>query len=1010
MLKWKKTFTTLLASGLLLLSSCTGVSPNSQAESMADRVFVPKLAEAEKSIVIEKPAYEYREFRYLSAVTYNMVDHAVEEPTYSDPTEYYKTDKGDNGGTQAGTLTISGDIENRGFYRPASSFHYTSISVGTNARFNFRFHSIASYSGMDSYEITSCTATSLFGYSLGAKIGKGAVLILKKRASEANWSKVDTGALKIVDLSNNADVAFKPLSDDIMRGTYFRFISAYQYRYKESDSFVMKKRRYYDVAQVITVFLGRDGLSIKFAASTTPEQTHEIPSLHYEGAYDGTSPIELIPENLKTPTIPYSQQDGAHLGKFSLKGETIKGSENELGLEKKTPVYVYNGVKEKVSVEFSNNMKYFAQASSITGVKSGIKVETTHNNKGVKSAATVGDLAGISSGAAVIIQGLKKEKNNYSWVTIKYSGVTSTSNLSLEIGSLVFAEYESFRAMVLVRFLNNQFEAMVSYFDIKRNLSRYQGLSEMKEGHDSTLLAYTAASTLGDESVCFSSFSVDKIVDSYKVEYAYNNQAYQTLTTSTKTFDQAGKYRFRVTNIFNEVEYTTIYLMAIHEDNGLSQYFSKYGGFLDEGKRVYDPSVKIPSYGQGTPFFLNASQDWPGVYVSINYVYPDGTMEELQSLTDLHAPLEGVFSELGQYRVEIDTSNPTSAGDHVHYTVNFRIVDPTPYTPKVNQDFLFSGIFTSSFITKVYSVTLQSAGVGSFVYVFPYDENGEVRALDTALAIEAKSVVEDNGHYLYQGATYESKFAVYEAMQAKAIRRIGVNYISQADLLTEGEEVGEVSSETVLEKDVYLVPSQEDFKLLVGTPVLLNGFSFTQLREYESSSVYLTSPSGELIPVDYDVNLSSILTETGMYTISETNWCGTSTYQAAFIAPGEVTYTLNLRYASGGKVVEVGAKAKGITAGRREANAFYFASIEDELDPYGYVTVAYDNQSQRYSYEELAGKLIDVNGSYTLTFTNRLGYTGTQALLISGGKESGDVMPHVDLSNPLSYVAVGGEL
>ena len=999
-----------LRHGTLLLATlaCVGLlscTPKDDMSPENDVAVIPQRgADDRASYEVTKNAGKLNEFKYWSTVQINMFGQA-DFPEFSDPNDNFQTDQLANGGKDIGSLTVSGDGLNKlGYYRPSNSFDYTSFSTGSNLEFQYTFNSVASNGDMDGYSISDCTDRYLNGFDLGREMGKGTLLVLKRRNGDSAWTKQSIPNFSLTNINSGTKITFAPSGEDVLAGTYFRFVAAYQYYHNAGNYGVVRYRQYYDAMQSLTVYVARGGLTVKFATSETPYQTHKIAQHNYASPLATTMVLDQ-----------FTEQNTPVLSSFSIRGQAIKASETSLEIENNVPIYAHNGVSTSLDVILNNNGASFSKEYPIASFVDPLALHSVHPN--YKTPLEM-NLGAIHQGYAGIDALTQDDEGKWQWYNLSSVSDLRYDRYTFKVSTLQAGLYPLFRAVHVLAATHNgatYLYATVSYFKIivlNEKSSNYRSLYSDGSGTDSSISALASASTLSDGSVVFGSFSVNRVVSSYRVEYAFNDNSYKEIPGMIMTFDQVGKYRFRVTNSFNEVQYTTIYLMAIGEDNGRSLYFSKYGNFMSEQKRVFDPNSRIPCYGRGSEFYVHAEEDWPGIYGKIMKIYSDGTVETLQNFEDLHEPLSGVINETGQYRVEISNANPSASGERIDYTVSFQIVDETNYTPTLNHDLLYQGYHMSSFVSKVYGVAYKTKGPGSLIYVFPYSERGYLQAYEQALEIESlfvETVAE--GQYRYptyadNPKTYTSRFSIYKDIEANAYQRISSLFIDANEYASDDAYHVEDILELELQVDRYVVSSEEVFESLVAAPVYVNGFAFTQLREYESSNVVMVSPSGERIEVPYDVVVDTLLTESGRYTVLETNWCGTSTYEVYYIAPGEIGATFEMR-ANPKNPFKTVISQQNIAD--LQANCVCFGTITDGLDPYGHVVVELPNHETKiYLYEELAGCILDVNGTYHVTAINRLGHRFSFDVVIADGLAEGEYAPHRDPSNPLTYGIPGG--
>lgn len=957
---------------------------------------------------VEEWASHYYE-TFSAKAHYNLTEPRA-NIAYETPNESCEVKKGVNGATNAGTLTVvSPGLSYRGYFNPADSFDYSSFGIMTNVSLKFKFYAPTTCS-KESYLIDNVGTTyAIDGFPTAAPIGKGTVIVLKRLRGSSSWTKV-------ADFTDQGTgmpaIEYKPLPSDIVAGCYYRFLSAYQYSYLDKvDSYLwgLLNDRYYAVANTLqrtTVFLGLSNTSVRFLADSTPKQSHEMPVRYHEAALESSDPL-LIDES--APITRYPSPNLGLVGapaKFWFIGEAIKGGEENSDYATGMPVYFYNGVESKVTLRFSLANAYTAaQRYVITDTTSSKLV--THTLSGQNNESEISRHVGA---ALCLVQGYDEE----GWQNLVSANPDKTTyDLDLPIG---YVGYELYRFVFLFEAKKNNLTtlcACTSYFKLSVDTTRFRARYSVDELTDAEISAYARATTLMDGAVVFSSFSVS-LEDLAAIDYAYNDSDYQAIDTSEvkRTFSASGKYCFRVYNSFGETQQTTIYVLGdqeLKEDNAKELFFPRYHGLLDDSYRCFVSSSNVPCYKVGAPFYLHASPYLPDVRGSIKRINSDGEATIMQRFENLHSPLMGSFPDAGRYVVDVTVGSSDAGGDTIRFTIRFQIVEAEEGLPTVNYDLLHSGFSAASYIPKVYVVDYPSLGQGKYRFLFPYDETGAIEAVEFAADVEAEKLIHnDEGTYEYEGETYSSRFALYAVIKKNAEKLVREEFLDHSLYTEEGAyELGDIR-QTKLDKDKYVTSSASIAKRLCSDPIYLNGFQFKQLRQFESASVYaIHLASGKRYDIPYDVDVSEILDQTGAYRIYETNHCGTREYDAVFAYDGEIPVSTRLRYYDDeGQIKAVDdVYVKGQEQATYSGNAFYFASIVDEIDPFDVVLLSLPNGSiEQYLASELVGQIVDGSGEYEVMIYNRLGNSHSFFLRISGNKR--EFSPHRDPSNPLSYTHV----
>lgn len=939
--------------------------------------------------------YEHKHLTNEDSFTDNSSD--FEEPySYEEVTSGVATY---NGAAKSTTLNITsedGEISFSAYKNPANLFDFASYSVsGSSVTLTYKFIS----SSNDTYKSFDCGDTSLDGFSLGGKIGVGSVIMLVRTKDASSWTKKG----EWLNISSGGICKATISGDDIKTGVYIRFVSAYQNRAKDGQIAFTSYYRFYDYLQRTTIFLGRSGSSLQILSSSTPNQTHTLSNISsYEGNVSTSSLVEL--EKVDKPSLGAISR----LADFFIEGEFLSASETNYGIETNSPIYVYNGIEGNMKVSLDNRFNLVSSSYSLINVSSDMNITTPHDSDDIIVSETT--LLAFGSGG-FFLQGYIEEETCFE--TISYVNDVSQSDYNLNVSINDVKDYSLLRVVYAVEYQVEsikKLELCASYFSVidgsnySSSTRGYESLYEVKEGTISTLNAFQAGLTLEDESVSFSSIIVYN-PGGYTAWMAHNDEDYVELDFSngSLTYSDEGTYLFKTLNNFGETEYTKIYIFGIGSDNGVSRFFEPYDGhLLSETGRVYCPNSLVPVYASGTLFKMEIDDTCPPVSFELNWISSDGeTTISNEKHENIHGSISGSFSKPGLYQVEIDIGNPSVAGDHLHYTVSFSIVDTTDgsYTPIVNNELLHGGYFGNSFYGKVYLVSISSAGEGKVNFVYPYTVRGYNDALSLAIKDEYLTKVTNvNSLYKYLDVSYTSKFKLYTAMKEVAASKVQSTVLSQNVSLSDNEQYDiDNVYELSLSQDIYVVEDETILSELIVDPVYINGYSFVQLREYESESVTMISHSQEEISIPYGEIVDSYLNESGIYKVIEKNAYGTSTYNVAFAKEGEVGTSFLLK--AGDDEIEINQiKANSIVS---NYSSIEFTEIADSWDPYDVITVSCGDEKYSYLMEELEGKIIDCDGIYTIKATNRIGYSYSFQIRISGG--SGNTfLPH-------EYSLKGGE-
>ncbi len=929
-----------------------------------------------------------------------------ETPTrdYWTPMSQNEVSSGANGGNNAGYLTLRCDdgLEDLGYCNPANSFDYSSYKLtGPNLTFDFAFHKVTSCSYMNGYTVANCATKSLKGYSLGQSIGTGTLIVLKRAKNGSAWTKI-SGA-EYHNMADGAVCSYTPDPEDIYGGCYYRFLSAYQYYYYDhtATAFWITRLHYvfHVVLQEVTVYVARGGTTLKFASSATPSATHTLSKTYFEPSYGQTLGLNQASCRYGNPSIA-SAKDAIS---FSLTGEILPAGKTNSLLVPDVDLYFYNGVAGGVQLNLSYDR---SKLSGVSFFKGGA---TTLSSTYVNPSTVTVDykIANSSWEKLYLVQGLSKDEDgNPVWVDID-----SSLSENLAIPALNFVNFELFRAALLlpIKSAPNFVLTAVSHFRIEVDTAKFRNTYQTDEGSQAFLSAAALSSTLDDGSIAFGSFSVSDN-PAYSIEYAHNTSGYKAIGWDNvggykaKTFSAPGKYTFRVTNDFLETSYTNIYVVGLGDDDGRSTFFPYEGNLLDQNYRVYAPNSKVPCYRKDAGFKIKGDQFLPGLYGKIERINSDGSTDSMQDFLDLHSLINGRFREVGNYMVSLSLGDPNAYGDKITYTFYFSIVEDEDHVPTINYDLLHSGIFTNNLMPKVNIVSMQSKGEGSYLFVFPYGEKGYGDALDLAMEIESYDIVDNgDGTYSYpreNGNAYSSKFALFKDLKAKAKSRIHEDFLDADKFITDGAYQIDNVMEGSLDFDLYCVSKESVLEELVSDPVYLNGFSFAQVRSYESlyvEAVY--GETGETFDIPYGVVVDDILPYSGEYLIHEYNHCGVRTYSGILLKEGDIFASMKVHVEKEeGHVTRIGLDKANIR--NIETDRLYVKEALDIYDPYAIVSFEKEGEIHQYLLSEIVGKMVSGSGRYSIRIRNRLGYYHEHTLTLTG---TGEFRVYEDNGDLLSY-------
>ena len=406
----------------------------------------------------------------------------------------------------------------------------------------------------------------------------------------------------------------------------------------------------------------------------------------------------------------------------------------------------------------------------------------------------------------------------------------------------------------------------------------------------------------------------------------------------------------------------------------------------------------------GSILNVDPAENVPGLYGHV-YRYADAAAVERDEYEIIHTftaqtkATTVLLEKTGIYCADLFAGDPNACGEIIHYGFYFAIAENEDYKPSVNLEMLSSADRHVMLKTSGYAVNFATAGGGSYVFMFPTTSDGYASALEFSEAIEYRFIEEytdSNGakYYYYKAhgtsglkERFDSKVELYAAVINYAKDNVNITYTNNTEAyatMTMDEAVANIEN-TSIKNDVKVCIDSQTRDKLVSNDIILNGYEFYQVAEYETSSVTATSEDGKIYTIPYGVALDTVLPGTGRYLISETNWGGTINYYANYLADGDVTGSIS--YVAYKNYEEFSGKINSSTQNAIEANAITLVSANDKYDTQSIVTIARVGERKNMLLSEVNGYTISEPGTYHIIITNRCGYTTTATVKITPAPE-----------------------
>lgn len=473
----------------------------------------------------------------------------------------------------------------------------------------------------------------------------------------------------------------------------------------------------------------------------------------------------------------------------------------------------------------------------------------------------------------------------------------------------------------------------------------------------------------------------NKVTCSYNGSTAFNAK-------NGQTFTDEGRYDFTVTSPFGTTRKTTLYILN-PANAAYDQYFGQ--GLMDQSTRMYSADCPVPLYAAGTAYTILGDAFRPGVYGSILHYADEAAISSetytvVRTFTDLHQSYTAPLTQSGYYCFDLYSGDPNSAGGQLlHWVFVIAVADSEGYIPSVNYDLLHSIFRSSSYERRVMNVAFPTAGGGSYVFVFPSDQEEEALAFSESIEkrfIETYTDTDGSTYYYYKAAgstngikqRYDDIIELWAALSENARSNVSVGYIIGS------EEYGSMTVDQVIENiqttslthDVRVLADDSIRREMMSEEVYLNKFVFTSVADYEVSSVTLIHEDGYEYSIPFGADVSAILDRTGIYTVVERNWASERRYEAVYIHGNDNTAALTLESTVLSKCKDsyVNSMNDGMTF---TAHSFSLVSASDRLDSQSLLTVVGEGFRETMLLSEVDNYVIDTVGSYELIFENRVG-------------------------------------
>lgn len=642
--------------------------------------------------------------------------------------------------------------------------------------------------------------------------------------------------------------------------------------------------------------------------------------------------------------------------------------------------------------------------TSISGVSTGeignggfVVLKSTDNGStwtatGAKSVSINGKKVTFTPGGSEIKNGCLYKFISVCEGKYKYKSGTKkewTSPFTYKTVNVYSYHYENF-AQVSTIYVASDTCSVAFYSKATDNYNVSKDFGDVDE---ETLKIISKGTTLTDGSISFNYIKVDKLGNgSFDVTYSYNGGSYKTASDGQK-FTSPGYYKFKITSKFGTQRKVNLWILDLGNDMAYSKYFGT--SFVGQDMRVYDATSSLPVYMVGTKLSLSPKSYVPGISGKI-YRYADAdavaknSYETVHTYSNITSSSTVILSKTGIYCADLYVGNTNVSGEIIHYQFYFSVVNDPDYMPTVNLELLKSADRNVMLERSAYGVNFATAGGGSYVFLFPATDDGYLEALAFAEEIEYRFIEEytdaDGSKYYYYRTNsssglktrYDSKLAMFEVLNenvANNVNRIYVNSSEKYATVTLDEAIRNVEN-TSIRNDVFVCVNDQIRNELVTDDIIINGYQFFQAADFESQIVVVTDESGYERVIPYGVPVENVLSSTGRYLIKERNWNATNSYYVNFLAPDDVTGTINYTYTKD-FVCNDGVISRDSAGSVIEANTVTLTGGGDRYDSQAIAVITANDTRKTMLLSEIDGYTITESGRYTVEVINRCGYKYT---------------------------------
>ncbi len=545
-----------------------------------------------------------------------------------------------------------------------------------------------------------------------------------------------------------------------------------------------------------------------------------------------------------------------------------------------------------------------------------------------------------------------------------------------------------------------------------------ESLSELDS---STADMYMSAETMLSGSYTTTGFTIDRSKNPTARVSVKKNGVW--IGDNLASITETGRYDITVTSAVGNTQLVTIFVDREDNDSIYQRYFG--ASFID-GVRVFaDGDYPVFEAGERTKYYIAKIS---GEYAPLYGTITNTSTEEVINIDASTVEKSGKILSAGEYEAVFST-NPTYAtdnksGDNRVFTFRFTVIEEgTAPGPVVNRQRLsdYAKSTVSDAYPIYYGLTYYSAKSGRITLAFATEkaaidfaynyEKGDAEEIGDGTYSYKGSQTQVNGEYQYSSGSFVKQKEIYEngwtladAIYNYAKQSVQKSFFNYGSLYSLSEDViettenlrqlelnqnvvvfADASQKSVL-TDLDCLPIISDKLYLYSVPGDSEpesgyiDFEFTRdIYGADSYEVVITDKNGKEYKIEYNKSVGSQLEAagcpSGIITIVETTKYGQKSepYNAVYIAKGENTGIVTIAYENNG-TIKTNTYSQNSCDEVIVCDCFTLDSIQDELDPYGLITVSSGKNTSFFAANETFNGKWVLPSEYTVTYKNRLGY------------------------------------